>query len=329
MITTIHETDLFRPHGDPDDHFDLACQYALHKMGRHRLAGIMIDYPPRVRDGRGAQPDVLAVAQMNYLTGSSVPVGIGAPDTEPEAESSGMTLLIDTLRASEDKVTIHIVGSSRDVAAALTRAPELFEEKCAGIYLNAGSGTENGLLEWNVRLDPAAYSAVFSARCPVYWMPCFEKVADGKRGEDMTVGRYGTFYRFTMGEILPKLSHEMQNFFLGMLNRETTSDWLETLERDVDDALLRMFSRMPRNMWCTGGFLHAVGLGVSKDGEIVSKDDENAVYRFTPVRVSCSRDGRTAWHTDEKSDRCIFTVTDPQRYPEAMTKAMCTLLTTL
>ena len=30
MITTIHETDLFRPHGDPDDHFDLACQFALH-----------------------------------------------------------------------------------------------------------------------------------------------------------------------------------------------------------------------------------------------------------------------------------------------------------
>ncbi len=28
-IPLIHETDLFRPHIDPDDHFDLACVYAL------------------------------------------------------------------------------------------------------------------------------------------------------------------------------------------------------------------------------------------------------------------------------------------------------------
>ncbi len=329
MITTIHETDLFRPHGDPDDHFDLACQFALHKMGRHRLAGVMLDLPPKVRDGRGCQPDVLAVAQMNHMTKSCVPVGMGAPDTTPEAESGGSKLLIDTLRGAEDKVTVHIVGSSQDVAVALAREPELFEEKCAGIYLNAGSGAENGLLEWNVRLNPASYSAIFSAKCPVYWMPCFEKVPDANKGEDMTVGRYGTFYRFIMGDILPQLSPAMQNFFLSMLNKETTSNWLETLGRVVDDALLQKFSGMPRNMWCTGGFLHAVGLGVSKDGEIVSRDDEDAVYQFTPVRVSCTQDGHTTWHMDETANRYIFTVTDTQLYPAAMTKALRTLLMNL
>ena len=329
MITTIHETDLFRPHGDPDDHWDLACQYALHKLGRHQLAGVMLDYPPTVRNGRSCQPDISAVAQLNYITNSCVPVGIGAPDTMPESENGGSKLLIDTLRRSEDKVTIHIVGSSQDVASALAREPELFEEKCAGIYLNAGSGIENGLLEWNVHLNPASYSAIFSAKCPVYWMPCFERVPDATKGEDMAVGRYGTFYRFVMGDILPKLSPAMQNFFLSMLNRETTSNWLQAIERDVDEDLMTKYSQMPRNMWCTGGFLHAVGLSVSRDGEIVSSDAGDTVFRFLPVRISCTKEGHTAWETDGMAASYIFTVTDVQRYPEAMTKAMCTLLKNL
>jgi hypothetical protein len=32
-IPTLHQTDLFRPHADPDDHWDLACVYALAAHG--------------------------------------------------------------------------------------------------------------------------------------------------------------------------------------------------------------------------------------------------------------------------------------------------------
>ena len=42
----IHQTDLFHPHGDPDDHFDLAAVFALAAQGRLDLRGIVIDYPP-------------------------------------------------------------------------------------------------------------------------------------------------------------------------------------------------------------------------------------------------------------------------------------------
>lgn len=28
-VPLIHQTDLFRPHFDPDDHWDLACVFAL------------------------------------------------------------------------------------------------------------------------------------------------------------------------------------------------------------------------------------------------------------------------------------------------------------
>ena len=33
----IHITDIFHPHGDPDDHYDLALAFALHKAGLLRL----------------------------------------------------------------------------------------------------------------------------------------------------------------------------------------------------------------------------------------------------------------------------------------------------
>ena len=147
----LHETDLFRPHEDPDDHYDLACQFALAKMGRIRLAGVLIDWPPSPGYG---DPDVLAAAQMNQLTGQCAPVGVGCPPGE--SGGTGEALLRRTLEDAPEPVTLHIVGSSRDVARFGRENPELFRKKVRAIYLNAGSGTDSGRLEYNVALDPKA-----------------------------------------------------------------------------------------------------------------------------------------------------------------------------
>jgi len=56
----IHQTDLFRPHNDPDDHFDLAVVYALAFQGRIDLRGVVIDHPPPQFDG---DPDVVTAWQ--------------------------------------------------------------------------------------------------------------------------------------------------------------------------------------------------------------------------------------------------------------------------
>lgn len=327
-MLTIHETDLFRPHNDPDDHFDLACQFALQKMGLHKLAGIMIDMPPAAQRGKGRNPDLSSVAQLNLLTGGCVPVGIGAPDSHPEALSGGSALLRETLLASREKVNVHIVGSSRDIAVALRQDPDLFREKCAGIYLNAGSGIENGFLEWNVCLDPRSYHDIFSAPCPVYWCPCFER-ANERHGGQWIVSQYGTFYSFTMGEILRDLSPAMQNFFLSMLNRETASNWLDVLDRPVDPALLEHFCAMPRNMWSTAGILSGVGKSVDRNGNLTEAGDPNAVFGFSPVRIECSLDGHVTWQADPASDRYLFSVLDLEHYATAMARAMKTLLMNL
>jgi hypothetical protein len=348
-VPMLHVSDLFRPHNDPDDHWDLACVYALAHQSRAELQGILIDYP---QAGRNNDPDVLAVAQMNYLTGKAVPIAIGSPKRldaqqtrlpENAADVAGVRAFLDLLRSSPRPVVISVLGSCRDVAIAAQLEPELFTKKCAAVYLNAGSGTPDqakaARLEWNVNLDPVSYGAMFRLPCRVYWMPCFEEVP--AKGEKWQAAQYGTFYRFRQGEILPRLSDRVQNFFAYMFRHGRTlgpksppvtqADWLKYLVGPKESDLLARQGQMDRNMWCTGGFLHAVGLTVNVDGQIVPlAGAQNPVYTFEPIRVECLPTGVTHWTPDAKStDRFIFRVLDPERYPAAMATAMRSLLTTL
>ena len=38
-VPVIHQTDIFHHHADPDDHWDLACQYALSYLDHTDLIG--------------------------------------------------------------------------------------------------------------------------------------------------------------------------------------------------------------------------------------------------------------------------------------------------
>jgi hypothetical protein len=344
----VHVSDLFRPHCDPDDHWDLACAYALAAQGSTELLGVLIDFP---QPGRDNDPDVLAVAQMNYLTGKAVPIMVGSPTwLEPDdfdlpqnvPALRGIRALLSTLRHSPEPVVIHVLGSCRDVAMAGRMAPDLFAEKCAAIYLNAGSGTpdpeEAKRLEWNVHLDPRGYAAMFQLPCPLYWMPCFHAITETP-GELFNVGEYGTYFRFQQSEILPELSDPVQNFFAymflhgGHIARAGTDvdrqpNWLRYLLAEKDTELHTEIQAMVRYMWCTGGFLHAVGETVSRDGQILPLAEVDApVFTFDPVEVTCAPDGVTTWKPGTSSPpRYIFHVRDPQRYEAAMTAALKTLL---
>ncbi len=278
-IPVLHATDLFRPHIDPDDHWDLACVYALAYRGDIDLKGILIDYPPRA--GENHNPDIMAVAQMNLITGLFVPVAVGSAlpmksrnDIQPGVSSTdhqGVRMVLDVLEKSPQPVVINILGSSRDVAIAGKKRPDLFASKCAAVYLNAGTARQpdGGLaskLEYNVTLDKYAYAAIFDLPCPVYWMPCFEQV---ESGQQRSVSEYGTHYRFRQNQILPHLSDMVQNYFAYMFGRYTDHNWLLYVKGKKDEALLRRFASQDRDMWCTAGFLHAAGYTASRDGNIV------------------------------------------------------------
>ena len=351
-FAVIHVTDLFRPHADPDDHFDLATVFALAAQGRFELLAVMIDHPP---EGMAADPDVLAVAQLNRITGLAAPVLTGSPGRMDPAEASrpenqtgmaGVGALLKILRASPLPVLISVVGSCRDVALAGRLDPKLFAAKCAGVYLNAGSGTPDPVkaarLEYNVNLDPASYAAIFDLPCPVYWLPCFEVAPGG--GVPFSAGEFGTFYRFLQKDVLSRLSPRLQNYFAFMLkqgesDRERQSEadalrpsWLRTLEGPKDEALLERQGGLFRNMWSTAGFFHMAGLSVAGSGLAGERAGAPAgtAYTFDPVRVRCGADGVTQWWPDPASqDRFLFHIRDRDRYPAAMTAALGTLLSSL
>lgn len=337
-IPVLHATDLFRPHIDPDDHWDLACVYALAYQGHIDPRAILIDFPPRKCD-----PDVAAVAQMNFITSLSVPVAVGSPhrmksprDTQPDAQPSdhnAVRLVLDVLRESRSPVVINITGCCRNIAIAAKLEPQLFAQKCTAIYLNAGTGSPGktlaSRLEYNVTLDPAAYAAIFELPCPVYWMPCFEQMDPAVRHQ---VREFGTYYKFRQSEILPHLSQRMQKFFAYMLGRIEKQSWLRYLVGQKDQALLSKHGSVYRNMWCTGGFFHSAGKTVSRDGQIVDLDEasDTAVFTFDPIKVTCNDEGVTQWSPDKNAkDRYVFHVRDTENYQPAMTKALKSLLTTL
>jgi hypothetical protein len=325
-VPMIQATDLYHAHADPDDHFDLAAIYALDHWGLIDFKGVLIDYPsqPDLND-----PDVMAVAQMNYYTGLSVLAVIGTShlmktrnDIAREAGSidlQGIDWLMNTLRSSPAPVVVNIVGTATNVAIALKRDPELFRKKCRAIYLNSGSAylDADKRMEYNVELNPSAYAAIFDAPCPVYWLPCFHMVNKG-------VGEFGTYYQFLQGDILPYVPEKLQNFFLFMLDRKTGNNWFSYLNGKPEAELLSKYGKLMRNMWSTAGFLHAAGKKVTPDGEIVDLgSDQKSVFSFLPVDVACSDEGVTTWKLNRQSTkRFIFHIDDLAKYQSAMTIAL-------
>ncbi|MDO4558945.1 MAG: nucleoside hydrolase [Planctomycetia bacterium] len=339
----LHLTDLFHPHGDPDDHFDLATVFALQLRNRVDLRGISVDYPPAHRTG---DPAVAAIAQMNRLCATAIPIATGssvhftAPDDVtaadearklPLRDTGAIRFIHETLRRSNVPVAISCVGAATDIAWAAAMEPELFREKCAGVYLNAGSAGPDPdhpeMLEFNVRLNPAAYAAMFRLPCPVYWYPCWHQVELRQSGE------FGTFWWLAHRDAFDGVPDEICHCFQYMFDRSDDPRWLMAIESESDTARWEQILTDRRGMWSTASLLHIAGLTVLRNGEIVPEDTvrapEELLFRMEPVHVTCDVDGRTTWRITEKiGHRWIFHCLAPQRYPEAMTRAMSELLRT-
>ncbi|MDD2462259.1 MAG: nucleoside hydrolase [Kiritimatiellia bacterium] len=332
-VPLLHVTDLFHPHGDPDDHFDLAVAYALARRGSFDLRGVVIDYPPEFRAG---DPAVAAVAQMNRLTGLAVPVAIGtslklksrqdALPNAPASETAAVRFIHAQLRAAERPAALVCVGNAADVAVAALRDPELFKTKCAGVYLNSGSAHDNPSnpkqLEFNVRLDAAAYAAMFDLPCPLFWFPCWHTTEQRQSGPD------GSFYWLPHREALAGLSAGLANYFAYLFDKSANPKWLRAMTTMPPEPLWQTILSGKRGMWSTASQFAAAALVVTKDGEIApARDaDDAAVFRRVPVQVSCADDGRTTWtRSEQETGRWMLSITDAARYPAAMTRAVSEL----
>ncbi len=313
----LHGTDLFRPHNDPDDHYDLACQFALAKRGWILLAGVLIDNP--LQDVCLGDPDMQAVAQMNWLTRLTVPAAVGAPD-DPGAQP---LMLERMLMDAPAQVMVHVVGSCRDLARVGQTNPCVIREKVHAVYLNAGQAVASEQREYNEALDPASYAAIFSLPCPVYWMPCFH--------QPLQSGENGTYYHFDEAEVLQKISQPLQQYFLSMLEKRDGKHWLQELTEPVSSESLEKLGRGQRNMWCTAGFLHGAGFSVWIDGTIarLGQCPEKEVFSFEPAEIRCTDTARWTYGKTTGPERLIFRVRDEAAYPAAMTRALLEMLSKL
>jgi len=329
-------TDLYHPHVDPDDHWDLATAYALAKQGRVDLKAVVIDYPPLQGD-----PAIAAVAQMNHITGLSVPLAVGtkrkftgssetrAPGDQRDLHAAGLILRV--LEESAEPVVIVITGSARDIAWAARRRPKLFAEKCRAVYLNAGMGTtdpaKGGNGDYNTLLDVAAFRAMFELPCTLYWLPVLETFINNT----FQYEQFGTLWTFKQSEILSALAPEVQNYFLYMFRKNTAGRWLRCLQEPPDQEYLDEVGTWTRGMWCTAGFLHLAGLKVLADGSVVGLAEErDAIYSFEPVTVGLCENGVGEWHKNvDSNSRFIYENHDLEHLCSAMTRALRTILKVL
>jgi len=304
-IPVLYSTDLHHPHMDPDDHFDLATLFSLPELD---VRGIVLDCGSHQLKAPGSIP----VKQMLHLTGRQYPYAIGlghalrSPDDDgseqPDEFQRGVRLILDVLRESPEPVTVFTTGSLRDVAAAFNRQPELLRRKIGRLYVNIGNpavGADSRQWEYNVKLDRSAYCCIMRSGLPIYWCPCFD-------GGIWQRGRQGTYWKFVHARVLESAPRQLQNWFLYALTKPSGVDPVDYLTKQQDlDARVRVW-KMPRNMWCTAPFLHAVGRQVylRRNGDYVALQRETAeqqgladtavdVFGFVPARLAsrCDKDG--------------------------------------
>jgi hypothetical protein len=311
----IHQTDLFRPHQDPDDHWDLACVYALHLLGRIDLRAIVIDHPPPHHAGRA---DGEAVNMLNHFSRLDIPYSVGldqpfgsiGADEQRRAPSP----ILKLLEASSEPVVINIAGSSRDVAWAFRCHPDLFSERVASVVLNAGTGYASSdigdEIEYNVKLDVDAYLSMFGLPCPLLWCPCFERLGVGLKQHT-----HGTHYQFQQKDVLENLPLHLKAYFAYMYSRETSTDWRAWLDRERFDSVLSKQADLMRPMWTTAGLVYVSGL---------SGDDG---FDFEPVSVTGHPAGVTQWIPAAPSARVKkFRILDDELYASSMANHLAHLM---
>lgn len=332
-IPVIYCTDLFHPHDDPDDHFDLAALYALPEL---EVKCIVLDQGAKQREKPGRIP----VAQLNRLSGRDVPVvsGLATPLRHPQDAGAeqpaefqeGVDAIVRTLREADRLVTIIAAGSLRDVAAAWNREPNLLRSKVGMLLLFIGEASDAEFREYNVGLDPAAFVAVMRSRLPIAWVPCF----DGGLWQN---AGHASFWQASHADLLANAPPPLIQYFIYALEHER-ADPAAFLEQPVNsDRQTKLFAQT-RNLWCTAIFGAVAGRRViERDGRFASLPAppdqprslfaDHGVFGFRGLYVEIGDDA-VVRSSDKAGASWVwrFEILDRDRYPRAMTEATAGLL---
>jgi hypothetical protein len=332
-VPLLYCTDLFHPHDDPDDHFDLATIYAIPEFD---LKGIVLDQGAKQLQRPGRIP----VSQLNHLTGREVPVAIGleaelkSPEDkaldQPQQFQGGVRSILDTLRAAARPVAIATVGSVRDVTAAYNREPALLRQKVGQIMIFIGEASRSDFREHNVGLDPHAFVGLMRSGLPIYWVPCFDGGLWRNEG-------HASFWQARHADLLGGAPAGLLQYFIYALEREKAQS-LEFLAKPVDPARKAKLFAGTRNLWCTAIFGSLAGRRLEFDGHrFVSRPARadqapdtklaNDLYAFEEVQLAIGDDAVVCPDTGPNSRRVWrFVIRDRARYAPGLTEATAELL---
>jgi len=330
----IYSSDLFHPHRDPDDHFDLATLFSFPEFD---ILGIVLDQGGRQEENK---PGVIPVEQMMHISGRKVPyaVGLEEPLKTPgdkglnQGNQEAVSMILKILVNSSEKVTIFTTGSLRDIAAVFNRNPSLFKEKVERFYINAGHygdtvkmGLAKDFIEYNVAIDKYAFLTIMRSGLPIYWCPCF--------GEE-----YGTFWSFLQKEVLEVLPLSMQNYFFFALTKPKGMDPINILSMQLDPTKKKSIWGIKRNMWCTAPFIHAAGRKIYKltDSRYVAlaqvpqNGEEIRLFEFVPAFISVDNNCRIKVSFDKnKANMYVFHILNKAEYAKILTSCLKELLVAL
>ena len=331
-VSVIYCTDLFHPHVDPDDHFDIACLYAIKEI---EIKGIILDQGEKQKEKPGSIP----ISQLNYITRRNVPYAIGLANKLESAEDNGLKqlkeyqqgveLILTTLRTAKEPVTIISVGSLRDVAASYNRSPNLFRTKINKLFIFIGEASLKGHVEYNVGLDKNAYIRIMNSRLPVYWVPCF----DGGRWQNN--GR-ASYWRASHKDLLGHASDRTMNYFIYALLKKNEKNPIQYLDNEINRDDKKKVLSMNRNLWCSAIFAHIAGRRfIHQENKFISipmnvsynKEEEIIPFKFEEVSVFVDEQANVSYEDTNRAKKIRqFHVLTADIYAEVMTSVTAQLL---
>jgi hypothetical protein len=361
-VPIIDITDLYHPFQDPGDNLDLVYAFAFPQVD---LRAVILDVtdafrrpvanaPQMWHDPNGPrEPGIVPVTQLNYLFDRQVPYAVGpfsamktADDKMldvPTFQQAGIRLLLETLEASRQPVEILSFGSTRTIAAAFNRNPDLMRRKVARIHISAGTATINFELgplqdqnempggEWNVALDPWAFIRLLRSDLPIALYPCATK--DGA----FSYGPHNTYWKFQDLSFVTRLDPGLRNYLIYALARMNRPDFLACLDGELPADAASDRITHPHHVWET-----AIWLNVTRQQLASSNGDEFSLMPMSaysagqrvnrnslvPCNVEVRNDGRFSFHAAAgRTNFSIFQRGDAVQYELASRQAFTALWT--
>ncbi|MCC6699287.1 MAG: hypothetical protein IT365_26920 [Candidatus Hydrogenedentes bacterium] len=338
-------TDLYHPHQDRGDNFDLIAAYALPEVD---LRAVILDVTgrylrpyfdaanPSYNDPTGPRsPGYVPVHQLNYIFNRNVPCApapFGAmrspnddmPDA-PAFQQAGIELLIETLRASEEPVDVVSFGSVRPLAVALNREPELLESKIRLAHLCVGAYPA-GYVEWNVQLDVHAFVCVIRSNLKLAVYPCATEKSP------FALGNHNCYWAMENLNWVPDMAAPLQRYIEFAFTRSNRVDFLNAMDETDPLADMKEHYDHAHHVWetavwaqvadrrfiTTGGEPYQL-LPMASAGANAKVIEEGLL----PCVLGVSDDGQlTMRETQDASTAALYFRRDPQAYQTAAGQAL-------